>query len=292
VVGAEKMAQEAKTRTYAMLGGAVDLTEDREVEAMVRSHALGLDTGTPVLQRSPFMEIYARRTVRYLADSEASIEDVALVSVKNRRHAALNQRAQFRDPVTVDQVLESRMISEPLRLLMCSPVADGAAALVLAPSDDVGTDGVEVLACELRTGSDDTDRSPVRLAARAAYETAGVGPSELDLLEMHDATSSAELWGYEELGLAPKGEGSRLIRDGTTSLGGGMPVNPSGGLLAKGHPIGATGCGQLVELTEQLQRRSGPRQVEQARVALAQNGGGILADHEAVAVITILGRRR
>jgi acetyl-CoA acyltransferase len=291
VIGAEKMTQEAKTRTYAMLGGAVDLTEDRAVETMVKSHALGLNTGEPTLNRSPFMAIYARRTDRYLASSSATIEDVAMVSVKNRGHAALNERAQFRDPVTTEQVLESRMIADPLRLLMCSPIADGAAALVLAPTDERHPQSIEVLASEIRTGKDAPGHSPVRQAALAAYGVAGIDPSDLDLLEMHDAAGSAELWGYEELGLAPDGEGSRLIRDGVVALGGELPVNTSGGLLAKGHPIGATGCAQLVELTEQLQRRSGPRQVEQAHTALAQNGGGILAGREAVAVITILGRR-
>jgi len=235
--------------------------------------------------------MYAARTREHLTATSASIEDVAAVSVKNRRHAGANPRAQFRDPVDRESVLSSRMIADPLRLLMCSPIADGAAAVVLTPADEASMRSVEVLACEIRTGSDKPGRSPVREAALAAYERSGVSPGDLDVLEVHDATASAELWCYEEVGLAAAGEGHRLLRDGATTLGGRLPVNPSGGLLAKGHPIGATGTAQLVELTEQLQGRCGDRQVDGARLALAENGGGIIAGREAVAVVTVLGRR-
>src|SRR5207249_11713356 len=138
-------------------------------------------------------------------------------------------------------------------------------------------------------GASPEARAPAVRAARAAYAQAGLGPLDIDLAEVHDACAPAELWVYEELGFCGAGEAAKLLRDGATRLGGRIPVNPSGGLLSKGHPLGATGCGQLVELTDQLRGRAGARQVPGARVALAQNAGGMLdRQDEAVAVVTIL----
>jgi acetyl-CoA acetyltransferase len=204
----------------------------------------------------------------------------------------MNPNAQFRQPVTLDQVMDSRMIAEPLRLLMCSPIADGGAALVLTNSSRaarLGVASVRVRASVVRSGSTE-QLSPVARAADAAYAQAGVGPADIDTLEVHDAAASAELWCYEELGLCAPGDGRRLIADGHVTLGGAQPVNTSGGLLAKGHPIGATGCAQVVELVDQLRDRAGPRQVAGCRVGLAENGGGIIDGREAAAVITIVSR--
>lgn len=180
---------------------------------------------------------------------------------------------------------------------MCSPIGDGAAALVLASAEGLkrlpDADPVRVLAAVLRSGmrlesGDDGETAPA-IAARAAYEQAGVGPEDIDVVEIHDAAAPAELIVTEELGLAAPGEGPELLRSGATSLDGRVPVNPSGGLLSRGHPIGATGCAQLVELTDQLRGRCGPRQVEGASVAVAENGGGWLGGDPAAVTITVLG---
>jgi acetyl-CoA acetyltransferase len=294
VVGSEKLHQDAKARTFAMLGGATDLAEHTDIRRRIERHVLGgladpAGAGSKVADQSPFMELYARRTRRYLAATGATEVDLAGVSVKNRLHAALNPRAQFRQPVTVDQVLGSRLIADPLRLLMCSPIADGAAALVVANAGDAGrrrVPAVHVRASTVRSGGPPREISPVTRAALAAYELSGVDPHDLDVVELHDAAASAELWCVEELGLCD--DGASWHRAGNTRLGGRQPINTSGGLLSKGHPVGATGCAQIVELADQLRGRCGARQVEGARLALAENGGGIIDGREAAAVITIL----
>jgi len=247
------------------------------------------------LTSSPFMEVYARMTDLYLERSGGSARDLAQVSAKNHRHAVANPKAQYREAVTVEQVLASRVVAAPLTLLMCSPVADGAAALVLAAPEvarRLGVPAVRVRASVLGSGRDRTldEPSVAERVAQAAYEQAGVGPGDLDVLEVHDAAATAELQLYEELGLCRPGEGPKLLASGATALGGRVPVNPSGGLLARGHPIGATGAGQLVELVDQLRGRCGPRQVEGAELALAENGGGFLGSDAAATVVTILSR--
>ncbi len=245
------------------------------------------------MQSSPFMDVYAAMTRHYLEQSGGTPADLAAVSVKNHRHASLNPKAQYRDAVTVEEVLASRMVSDPLTVLMCSPIADGAAALVLASADAVarlGVPGVRVLATVVASGRDRSldEPSVAERAVRRAYELSGVGPHDLDVVEVHDAAATAELLLYEELGLCAPGEGPKLLASGATALGGRVPVNPSGGLLSRGHPIGATGCGQLVELVDQLRGRCGARQVEGARVALAENGGGFIGTDAAATVITVL----
>ncbi len=213
------------------------------------------------------------------------------MAVKNRAHAAHNPLAQFSQPVTVERVMASRMIADPLRLLMCSPVADGAAAAVVTTRRRAVDDGaVRVVASASRTGGtgDADTHGAVRRAATAAYEIAGVGPEDLDVVEVHDAAAPAELLEYEQLGLCEPGGATALIASRATRLGGRCPVNTSGGLLSRGHPIGATGLAQIYELVTQLRGRAGDRQVEGARLALAQNSGGYMTGEEAVAVVTIL----
>jgi acetyl-CoA acetyltransferase len=228
--------------------------------------------------------------------SGATDEHLAQVSVKNRRHGGLNPNAQFQTPLTIEEVLASRMIADPLRLLMCAPIGDGAAGVLVASpryAQRLGQARVRVEACVMTSnGAHPAAENPAGRAALAAYAQAAIGPLDVDVAEVHDACSAAELWMYEALGFCAEGDGPKLLSEGATELGGRMPVNPSGGLLSRGHPLGATGCGQLVELVEQLRGRAGARQVPGARVALAQNAGGML-DHfdEAVAVVTVLSSR-
>lgn len=278
VLGAEKMTHPDKRKTALAIATALDVELPIDPDA-----------------KSPFMDVYAEKVRKYLAHSETTVEDFAKVVVKAQHNGSMNPHAQYGGSVTVEQVLSSAPIADPLTLMMCSPVGDGAAALVLASEEFVKargiTNSVTIRASVVQSGSSpENGLQAGERAAALAYERAGVGPSDIDVIELHDATASAEIMRYESLGLVGEGEGYRLIRDGSTELGGRIPVNPSGGLLARGHPIGATGVGQLVELVGQLRGECGPRQVDGARVALAENGGGWIGGDSAVECIHVLAR--
>jgi acetyl-CoA acyltransferase len=299
-VGAEKMTHPDKAKAFAAIGTAVDLSQLEDLKRWVRGESAGsplpeeadADDG---IKRSFFMDVYAANTRTYMERTGATVEDFAQVAVKSHAHAALNPKAQYRSEVTVDEVLASRTVADPLTLMMCSPIGDGAADVVVCSAERSRGDPrgpVRVRSCALVSGTDRSEEEPgaVERAAAQAYERAGVGPDDLDVLEVHDAAAPAELMTYEELGLCGPGEGPAMLRSGQTRLGGRRVVNPSGGLLSKGHPIGATGCGQIVELADQLRGRCGQRQVEGAQVALAENGGGFLGRDTAAMVVTILSR--
>jgi acetyl-CoA acyltransferase len=285
VVGAEKLTHPEKGRAQDAIGTAVDLERPPDVFAQD-------DDDEWESSGSPFMDIYAAVARSYMRRTGATKADLAAVAVKASRHGALNPRAQFREPRSAEEVLASRLIVEPLTLLMCSPIGDGAAALVLCSreyAERLEVEPVGIRASVLLSGADDAAPAAER-ASLLAYERAGVGPEDLDLVELHDAAAPAELSLYEELGLAEEGGAAALLASGATTLGGRLPVNTSGGLLSKGHPIGATGAAQLVELTDQLRGRAGARQVAGARVALAENGGGFLGTDAAAACVHILER--
>jgi acetyl-CoA acetyltransferase len=238
--------------------------------------------------------LYAMRAMRYMHEHGVKAETLADISVKNRKHGALNPIAKFSKLATREEILASRPVAEPLTLLQCCPaVVDGAAALVVSTKASKGVaKPVRVLASVVQSGHfettpvDMTEAEITARTARLAYEQAGVGPHDLSLLEVHDAFTISELLYYEALGLCDRGEAAGLLESGATALGGRVPVNPSGGLLAKGHPPGATGVAQIVEVCEQLQGRAGARQVQGARIGLTQvTGGGIWGvDHAACAV--------
>ncbi len=285
-IGAEKMSNEDRSKPIKALEAAADLDELEALKARISPDGAG--TG------SVFMDLYSSVARGYMETTGATAEDFARVSVKQRHAGALNPIAQFRADVDLEEVLESRMIAEPITLMMCSSIGDGAAALVVMSEQAAARREmlpVEILACEMRSGQgDDAKTPPVATAAsRAAFEAAGVGPEDLNVVELHDAAAPAEFILSEQLGLCAPGEAVALLRSGRTSLGGAMPINPSGGLISKGHPIGATGAAQLVELADQLRGRAGARQAEGARIALAENGGGWIGHDAAAAVVTILG---
>jgi acetyl-CoA acyltransferase len=310
-VGSEKLTHPDKMRSFAAIGTAVDLdnlvaAREALIKTLLGSGSIGPDAGSPLpvgaevvpqkkdgSGKSPFMDVYAKMTAHYMERSGATAEDFARIAVKNQGNGKLNPKAQYGGDVTVEEVLASRQISGPLTLLMCSPIGDGSAAIVLCSEDAarrLGAETVRIRATALVSGRDRTPDEPgaVERAVAKAYDMAGVGPADLDVCEVHDAAAPAELMIYEELGLCGPGEGPKLLASGETALGGRIPVNPSGGLLAKGHPIGATGCAQLVELADQLRGRCGARQVDGAQVALAENGGGFLGTDPAAMVITVL----
>lgn len=227
---------------------------------------------------------YALRARKHMDQYGLTVEQLAQVSVKNHRAGALNPNAHYQKEVTLEEVLTSRPIAEPLTLLQCCPTTDGAAALVLAGGDVARQLGARVrIAASFITSGRYTnpaegdlgqDEDLATRAGAAAYELAGLGPEDIDVAEMHDAFTVGEILATESLGLCARGEGGRLVEEGVTGLGGRLPVNPSGGRLSLGHPLGATGVVQVVELARQLQGRSGPRQVEGAKVALAHVQGG------------------
>jgi acetyl-CoA acetyltransferase len=288
-LGAEKLTHEDKTVGMKAIGTAIDVEHRAELAAEV---------GTPAGEggdRSFFMDLYADMTRRYMAASGANPEDFARVVVKNQHNGGLNPRAQYGGELTVEQVLESREVVSPLTLLMCSPISDGAAAVVLmsdAAARRHGARGPKIRDSIVRSGNrhdrDDPTAGSTGLAAAAAFEQAGIGPADLSCAEVHDASAPAELMVYEQIGLAEPGGGPELIESGRTSLDGELPVNTSGGLLSKGHPIGATGIAQICESTWQLRGEAGPRQVDGARVALTQNGGGWLEGDSAAMSVHIL----
>jgi benzoylsuccinyl-CoA thiolase BbsB subunit len=250
----------------------------------------------PEVQQGMVMPaLYAMRARRYLHERDATPEDLAAVSVKARRHGTLNPYAQFRKAVTIEEVLASRPIAEPLTLLQCCPTGDGAAALVVvsdAMRRRLGRPAIRVTASvvhsgEVTAGFRDMLRPEITYdSARDAYEAAGIGPQDLDVIELHDAFTIAELVYYEALGLCEPGQSVAFLRAGRSTYGGDVVVNPSGGLLSKGHPVGASGVAQAVEMYWQLTGQAGARQVERARIGLSHvTGGGIAGlDHGACTV--------
>jgi len=279
VVGAEKLTHESKAVSLAAFGKAVDLDER-------------LDLGTVKGSGSLFMDIYAAKARRWMERTGADATDLARVCVKSRRAGARNPIAQFQTETTIEEVLDGRVVSDPLTLFMCCSIGDGAAALLLCAEAGAVTSAhkpVFVRGSAIVSAFSDAGGELVAVrAARAAYERAGIGPADVDVAELHDATAPAELMHYENLGFCEPGEAAALLRRGDTDLGGRISVNPSGGLLSRGHPIGATGVAQVVELTQQLRGVAGARQRRGARVALAENNGGQLGGDSAVAVVTIL----
>ena len=298
--GMEKLYHEDKLKTFSVFTGALDLENASGVMRDVRNAMREIGAELPEgggRNRSILMDISALIALRHMQQYGTTREQLAMVSAKNSFHGSLNPRAQYQDVVSVQEVLAAREVSYPLTLPMCSPIGDGAAAVVLVSERKARELGlrnpVKVESTVLISGWDyapDEEITVAEAAARQAYEDAGLGPDDLDCVELHDASAPSELVYYEYLGLCAKGEGGRLIEEGHTRLGGRIPVNTSGGLLRKGHPIGATGVAQIVELTDQLLGRAGKRQVEGVRVALAENGGGYIGSDAAALAVSILSR--
>ena len=240
--------------------------------------------------------LYAMSASRYLYEGLVTTEQLAAVSVKNHRHAVHNDRAQYGGEHTVDEVLASPMIADPLTLLQCCPISDGAAAAVLGPprgsAQDVPIRGIAMASGHLwdHTSEHVWGFDLVRDTARLAYEQAGVEPNDLDVVEVHDAFTIGEVVTVEALGIVPVGKGGRAAADGETAIGGRVPVNPSGGLLSRGHPLGATGLAQVAEIVWQLRGRAGARQVDDPRIGLVETmGGGVSGIDGNACVVAILG---
>jgi acetyl-CoA acyltransferase len=244
---------------------------------------------------SPFMDIYAFKAREHMAKYGSTPEQLAVIAAKSHWHSSMNPNAQYNFVLTAEQVLADRVVSAPLTRAMCAPVGDGAAAAIVMSGQvmrrlGLAARAVRVSASILGSGRRRAENEPdigERLA-KQAYEIAGVGPGDVSCVELHDATAFGELHQTEALGFFPKGEGGIHAARGETKLGGRIPVNTSGGLLSRGHPIGASGLAQIHELVVQLRGEAGKRQVRDARLGMAENGGGALGDEEAAMCIHLL----
>jgi len=289
---------------YRVATGACDVALAFGVEQMTVASSekiLNVFTGRQHAERDGDMGntapgLFALMARRHMEEFGTTREQIAMVAVKNREYGSRNPDAQLTRPVTLAEVLGERMICDPLTLPQCCPRGDGSAAAVLVAAEIAGkyssrpvsvAASVQVSGAYSDEGSYTGFDTDVRAAA-AAYRMAGLGPEDIDLAEVHDCFSVAEIVHYEDLGFCRKGEGGRFVEDGHSGPGGRIPVNTSGGLLSKGHVIGATGISQIVELVRQLRGQAGDRQVEGARVALQHNGGGFIHTDTATCFIHIL----
>ncbi|MEO6196550.1 MAG: thiolase family protein, partial [Dehalococcoidia bacterium] len=287
-------------RSFKAIGSAVDVEWMQQMQAAAaaaREAKAGQDNPDIAEgageKRSMFMDFYAAFARSHMAKYGTTKEQFARIAVKNHYHGSLNPHAQYREVYSLEDVLASPTVAEPLTRLMCSPIGDGAAAAVLVSPEvarQITTKPVWVRASVLGSGFDrlpGEDDVTVTMAKKA-YEMAGVGPEDLNVVECHDASAPAELVLYEELGLCARGEGGKLIDSKATYIDGPIPVNPSGGLISKGHPIGATGVAQIYEIFMQLRGEAGERQVKNPKVGLTENGGGMVKGDPAALTVHIL----
>lgn len=302
-VGAEKMYSRDRDLMFSVFDSAWDVHEAEAIRERLLRLGEGIEPppgSTSPKPYSVFMDVYAAFSRFHMKRYGTTQRQLAAVAAKNHRHSVHNPLSQYRDPYTIEEVLAAPPITYPLTLPMCSPISDGAAAAVLCSAAglkrlalDAGR-AIRVLASVVGTGSDrdpaNVEEHCTAVAARRAYERAGVGPKDISVAEVHDATAMGEIIQIENLGFCGFGEGGPFSESGETAIGGRIPVNPSGGLESKGHPVGATGLGQVYELVTQLRGEAGARQVQGARIALAENGGGLQGIEEAVACVTILAR--
>ena len=293
-------AVETGEHDVALVGGVERCTPQGtgiETEEMTRIFGSGAHKQYEQTPGMTTASVFALHTQRHMHEYGTTERQLAEVAVKNHYHGSMNSRAQFGGEKTVEEVLDSPVIATPFRLLDCCPFSDGASAVVVVSedaADSYDTEPVDVAGITHASNPVPVADQPnppstemVRRAARSTYEQAGFGPNDVDFAEIHDCFTGAEILAMEALGLVEDGQGGPATAEGKTYIGGELPINPSGGLKAKGHPIGATGTAQIVELTEQLRGDSGKRQVEDAERAVAHNVGGMTA----TAVVTAMEAR-
>jgi acetyl-CoA acetyltransferase len=285
VCGYEKLYDQDKSKTFAAFSSAIDIEEGLEYFREAEKHS---PTGDKILHegsgqtRSIFMDYYSFLIKGYMRKYGFTQEDFARLAVKSHKNGSLNPHAQYQGEVTLDEVLGSGDIVHPLTRMMCSPVGDGGAAAILcSKSMAAGLAAKPVWVAGSVVGSGkvtfDTEDSVSRRLSEKIWEAAGVGPGDIDVIEVHDATSPSEIVFLIEMGLVPGEEAPVWIRNGSLELDGRLPSNPSGGLASKGHPVGATGCGMIYEIVTQLRGRAGRRQVPRhPAIGMTLNGGGIL----------------
>jgi acetyl-CoA acyltransferase len=302
-IGAEKMYDNDRSKTMMMFMSGTDVEEitgfiakfqegerlRREKEAKEK----GLETPEEKPGgHSAFMDLYSIGARMHMQQYGTTQRQLACIAAKAHNNSVHNPFAQYTFPMTVEEVLADREVSYPLTRAMCAPVGDGAAAAIICSERFLKKLGaaraLRIRASVLRSGTRAGENDICARSSTAAYDMAGLGPQDIDLVEVHDATAFGELYQTEQMGFCPKGQGGVLAENGATAIGGKIPVNPSGGLIARGHPVGASGLAQIFELAAHLRGEAGQRQVERARIAMAENGGGFLGQGEAAMAIHIL----
>ena len=302
-LGAEKMNIADKMKAFAIFEGGWDVSRAEENYETLVKMGEGVETPPGSESDKPyskFMAIYAAMCRHHMKTYGTTQRQIAAVSAKNHGHSAHNPYSQFRKSFTIEEVVAAPPITYPITLPMCAPLSDGAAAAILCTEEGlkrIGADRnrcIRVAASVIRSSThrrlDQPEQHIGRLAANQAYEQAGLGPEDMHVAEVHDASAMGEIIQAENLGLVPFGGGGPAAERGEFTLGGRMPINTSGGLESKGHPLGATGIGQLYELVTQLRGEAGARQVQGARHAIQENGGGMQGIEEAAVAIHILSK--
>jgi acetyl-CoA acetyltransferase len=299
-LGVEKITNENKALSFQAYATCLDVEGFNEhIEFLLNvGKSLNLDTpeesGAPGEGRSIFMDIYSIGARWHMATYGSTQRQLAEISAKNHFHSSLNPLSQYQKSMTTEEVLNDRPISYPLTRAMCAPVGDGAAAAIVCSKEYLkgltGARPVRVRASVLGSGTDrpiDGVDIGERLSKKA-YEVSGIGPGDIGVAEVHDATAYGELHQTEAMGFCPEGEGGILAESGATRLGGRLPINTSGGLESRGHPIGASGLAQIHEIVTQLRGEAGKRQAEGVKIGLAENGGGNIGVEEAAMCVHIL----
>lgn len=302
-LGAEKMNIADKMKAFSIFEAGWDVSRVEENYQTLMAMGEGIvppDGSESTRPYSKFMAIYAAMCRWHMKTYGTTQRQIAAVCAKNHQHSVHNPYSQFRQPFTIDEVLASPPITYPITLPMCAPLSDGAAAVILCTEEGlkrIGADRgrcIKVAASVIRSFThrrlDQPEMHIGHLAAMQAYQIAGLGPHDMHVAEVHDASAMGEIIQAENLGFVPRGEAGPAAERGDFTLGGRIPINPSGGLESKGHPLGATGIGQLYELVTQLRGEAGARQVDGARHAIQENGGGLQGVEEAAVAIHILSK--
>jgi len=303
-LGAEKLSSEDKAKAFRAYWSGIDVENMNDYMARLQAVSNGLKLEIPVADdadgagrnRSAAMDIYSTFTRWHMDTYGTTQRQLAVIASKNHFHSTMNPNAQYQSDMGIQEILSARIVSWPLTVPMCAPVGDGGAAAILCSAEFLkrlqAPRAVRVRASAIGSGTDrDISEDQQDIGARVsrrAYEMAAVGPEDIDVAELHDATSFGELQQSEAVGFCPLGEGGKLAESGATRLGGKLPINPSGGLESRGHPLGASGLAQIHEIVTQLRHEAGSRQVENCRLGLAENGGGLVGFEGAAMGIHIL----
>lgn len=302
-IGAEKMNIDDKAKMFAVFDSGWDVATVEDNKDTLLALGAGVTPPPGTVSDKPysaFMDVYAALCRSHMRQFGTTQRQIAAVAAKNHQHSVNNPLSQYRKAFSIDEVLAAPPITYPLTLPMCAPISDGAAAVIVCSEEGLkrlnaaAPRAIRVLASVIQTGSEhdpeQREQGIGHLAAKRAYELAGVAPDDVDVAEVHDASAMGEILNAEAMMLAPFGEGGPAAERGDFSIGGRVPINTSGGLESKGHPIGATGLGQIHELVTQLRGEASQRQVEDARIAIHENGGGLYGIEEAVVAVNILAK--
>ncbi|WHY89841.1 thiolase family protein [Neobacillus cucumis] len=301
-VGSEKLTDPDKAKSLSAYSSCMDVENYEQQIQTLLDYGKNLQVTLPTEEskpgsgRSVFMDVYAMMTRWHMSKYGTTQKQLATIAAKNHYHSSLNSKAQYQTEMSVEQVLADSPVTYPLTRSMCAPVGDGAAAVIVCSEAFLKKLGinraVKILASVHGQGSNrDLDGEDIgERLAKSAYEMSGLSPNDIDLAELHDATAFGELHQCESMGFCPPGEGGKYAESGATTLGGEKPINTSGGLESRGHPIGASGLAQIYEIVTQLRGEAGKRQVIGAKIGLAENGGGSIGVEEAAMCIHILGK--